>query len=672
MTFKIISFGFIFFCIVTSGLVAQDQRIADSLKIIYQQDVLTDEARLEMLKELSFNEIRDLKKALLYADELISLAEDEGAQNYLQRGYFIKGTKERLLTNMKEALSSFIKSAELSKEMDNVAKEGECYIAIADIYSNAGNHNTSTQYYAKAIRLLQKSNDSISLASALLNAGDEYLKAKKYDTALLYAVEAQVIFDTLQYETGKGYSLGNIGMVYASTGKNSLAEKYLQEAIGILEANEDYNASCDYLLSMSDVYLHRGDKTAALNNALKSLALARRYGLNQQVINANLKVSDIYEKTGDAGNALKFYKEHIAGRDSVHNLQAIQEMADLRTNYEVSQKQIEVDLLNQQKRGQRSIMISLAIILILAIIIASILLRNNRQKKKAYEVLNLQKQATEEQKTKTENALSELKSIQKKMIHSAKMASLGEVTAGVAHEIQNPLNFVTNFSEVNIEILDEMREVFLDKLEASDKAIANEIMSGLAENLKKINDHSKRADAIVKGMLQHSRSTTGEKKLTDINALVDDSLRLSYHGLKAKNKGLTIGVKTDFDKSAGEVAVVPQDISRVILNLCNNAFYAVNLKKQTADSDYEPTVLITTKRSGDKVKISVKDNGNGIPQKILDKIFQPFFTTKPTGQGTGLGLSLSYDIVKFHDGELKAETEEGNFSDFTIELPVGY
>ncbi len=449
MALKIVLFVFVFFFTFTSGVVAQDQKIADSLKLIYQQDTLKGETRLELLKELSFNEIRDLKKALHYTDELISLAEEEGAKNYLLIGYYIKGTKERLLTNMKEALTSFIKSAELSREMKSVVKEGECYLAIADIYSNAGNHNTSTQYYAKAIKLLQQSNDSISLASAFLNAGDEYLKAKNYDTALLYAEGAKVIFDTLQYETGKGYSLGNIGMVYASTGKNSLAEKYLQEAIGILEANEDYNASCDYLLSMADVYLNKGDKNAALNTALKSLALARRYGLNQQVINANLKASDIYEKIGNAGNALKFYKEHIAGRDSVHNLQTIQEMADLRTNYEVSQKQIEVDLLNQQKRSQRNIMISLAIILILAIIIASILLRNNRQKKKAYEVLNLQKQATEEQKTKTENALSELQSIQKKLIHSAKMASLGEVTAGIAHEIQNPLNFVTNFSELN-------------------------------------------------------------------------------------------------------------------------------------------------------------------------------------------------------------------------------
>ncbi|HEY5915993.1 MAG TPA: HAMP domain-containing sensor histidine kinase, partial [Chryseolinea sp.] len=216
------------------------------------------------------------------------------------------------------------------------------------------------------------------------------------------------------------------------------------------------------------------------------------------------------------------------------------------------------------------------------------------------------------------------------------------------------------------------REIFQDKLDASSKAASDDIMNSIAENLKKINDHGKRADAIVKGMLQHSRASTGEKKLTNINALVDDSLRLSYHGLKAKNKGLSINVKTDFDKNAGEVAVVPQDISRVLLNICNNAFFAVNQKKQTADSDYEPTVLVTTKRSGDKMKMSVRDNGNGIPKKILDKIFQPFFTTKPPGQGIGLGLSLSYDIIKFHNGELKVETEEGVFSEFIIELPVDY
>jgi len=672
MVRKLVSIGVLSLCLHPSCLVGQDQKVADSVRLIYQQDTLKDEAKLELLEELSFNEIRDLKKALVYAGELIKLAEEKGNKDYIQVGYFITGNKEMLLTNMKEALSAFIKSAELAKELNSVTKEGECYIAIADIYSSANNHNTSVIYYSKAIQLLRKSDDPSSLASALLNAGDEYRKVKKYDTALLYSQNAKVIFDSLQYQTGTGYSLGNIGMVYASTGKSNLAEKYLEEAISILEANEDYNASCDYLLSMADVYLNKGEKNAALNYALRSLGLAKQYKLNQQVINANLKVSDVYSQIGKTAEALKFYKAHIAGRDSVSNLQTVREMADLRTDYEVSQKQIEVDLLNQEKRNQRSIMISLVLILMMAVIIASILFKYNSQKKKAYEVLHLQKLATDEQKIKTENALSELKALQKQLIHSAKMASLGEIMAGIAHEIQNPINFVNNFSELNIEILDEMREVFQDKLDASDKAASDDILNSIAENLKKINDHGKRADAIVKGMLQHSRASSGEKKRTNINTLVDDSLRLSYHGLKAKNKGLNISVKTDYDNNAGEVALVPQDISRVLLNICNNAFYAVNQKKQTADSDYEPTVLVTTKRSGDKMKMSVRDNGNGIPKKILDKIFQPFFTTKPPGQGIGLGLSLSYDIIKFHDGDLKVETEEGVFSEFTIELPVDY
>lgn len=672
MVRKIVSIGTLALFLNATCLFGQDQKVADSLERIYLQNNIKDDTRLELLKELSFNEIRNLEKALHYANELIALAEQKGDKNFAQEAYFIAGTKEMLLTNIKNALSAFIKSAELAKELNSVSKEGECYIAIADIYSTANSHNTATIYYAKAIQILHASGDSISLASALLNAGDEYLKVKKYDTALLYAKNAKVIFDTLKYQTGTGYSLGNIGMVYASTGKNSLAEKYLRDAVSILEANEDYNASCDYLLSMADVYLNRGDETAALNLALRSLDLARQYKLNQQIINANLKVSDIYSQIGNTKDALKFYKAHIAGRDSVNNLQTIQHMADLRTDYEVSQKQIEVDLLNQQKRNQRSIMISLIIMLIMAVIIAAILFMYNRQKRKAYEVLDLQRQATEEQKSKTEQTLLELRTLQKQMIHSAKMASLGEVITGIAHEIQNPINFVNNFSELNIEMLDEMKESFQDKLEASDKLASEELMNSIAENLKKINDHGKRADAIVKGMLQHSRASTGEKKLTNINTLVDDSLRLSYHGIKAKNKGLNIDVKTDFDTNAGEVAVVPQDLSRVLINLCNNAFYAVNQKRQTAGFGYAPAVLVTTKRSGNRMKISVRDNGNGIPKKILDKIFQPFFTTKPPGQGTGLGLSLCYDIAKFHDGELKVETEEGVFCEFSIELPVDY
>lgn len=246
------------------------------------------------------------------------------------------------------------------------------------------------------------------------------------------------------------------------------------------------------------------------------------------------------------------------------------------------------------------------------------------------------------------------------------MASLGELTAGIAHEIQNPLNFVNNFSEVNTELIEEMKQEIDKGNIAEVKAIANDI----AENEQKINHHGKRADAIVKGMLQHSRSNTGIKEPTDINALADEYLRLAYHGLRAKDKSFNATLKTDFDKHIGKIDIIPQDIGRVILNLINNAFYAVTEKKNQQLVGYEPTVEVNTRKSNNSVEVSVNDNGNGIPQQELDKIFQPFFTTKPTGQGTGLGLSLSYDIVKAHGGEIKVETIEGEQTEFVIVLPL--
>jgi signal transduction histidine kinase len=259
-----------------------------------------------------------------------------------------------------------------------------------------------------------------------------------------------------------------------------------------------------------------------------------------------------------------------------------------------------------------------------------------------------------------------LKATQAQLIQSEKMASLGELTAGIAHEIQNPLNFVNNFAEVSNELIDEMNE----EMDKGDLEEAKAIGLDLKQNLDKINHHGKRADNIVKGMLQHSRSSDGEKEPTDINALADEYLRLAYHGLRAKDKSFNATLKTDFDDRIGMVNIAAQDIGRVILNLITNAFYVVDEKKKSGAKNYEPTVSVSTKYETGNIKITVMDNGNGIPEEVLDKIFQPFFTTKPTGQGTGLGLSLSYDIVKAHGGELKVTTDEGKGTSFEIKLPI--
>ena len=293
-----------------------------------------------------------------------------------------------------------------------------------------------------------------------------------------------------------------------------------------------------------------------------------------------------------------------------------------------------------------------------------------RERRLRYEKEQLQhkvEERTSELRKKSEeltHSLEDLKSTQSQLIQSEKMASLGELTAGIAHEIQNPLNFVNNFSEVSIELLDEMNEE-LDKGAIEE---AKAISVDIKQNLEKINHHGKRADAIVKGMLQHSRSGSAVKEPTDINKLADEYLRLAYHGLRAKDKSFNATMKTEFDETIGNISIFPQDIGRVILNLITNAFYATNEKSHQNIEGYEPTVTVSTKKVEDKVEIKVADNGNGIPQKVLDKIFQPFFTTKPTGQGTGLGLSLSYDIVKAHGGEINVNTIENNGTEFIIQL----
>ncbi|MBC7829515.1 MAG: hypothetical protein H7122_17350 [Chitinophagaceae bacterium] len=280
--------------------------------------------------------------------------------------------------------------------------------------------------------------------------------------------------------------------------------------------------------------------------------------------------------------------------------------------------------------------------------------------------LNQSNTAIATQRDSLEKTLTELKSAQSQLIQSEKMASLGELTAGIAHEIQNPLNFVNNFSEVSKELLDEMKTELNNGNTKEVKQIAGDVI----QNLEKILHHGKRADSIVKGMLQHSRTSSGQKEPTDINALADEYLRLAYHGLRAKEKAFNATLNTDYDESIGQINIIPQDIGRVILNLITNAFYVVGEKRQRESENYQPTVSISTKRIGDKVEIKVADNGNGIPQKILDKIFQPFFTTKPTGQGTGLGLSLSYDIVKAHGGEMGVKTKESEGTIFIISIPI--
>jgi signal transduction histidine kinase len=408
------------------------------------------------------------------------------------------------------------------------------------------------------------------------------------------------------------------------------------------------------------VLIKKGDAKDAiplLQNEIKEVRQFNNYNILISELNL---LAQAYSAAGNSSEAYKTLNEAFTLKEKI-----VADADDARSlNFETEKKMQEnenaIFLLNTQNKSNKKIkyyLIGIVSLLGLLAIGLGVFYFNKRKTNRQLSLKN----------EKLGHTLAKLQATQSQLIQSEKMASLGELTAGIAHEIQNPLNFVNNFSEVSTELIKEM----VDEVDRGNTEEVKAIANDLVQNLEKINYHGKRADGIVKGMLQHSRSSNGQKEMTDINVLCDEYLRLAYHGLRAKDKSFNAALKTDFDESIGKINIVPQDTGRVILNLITNAFYVVDEKKKSGITDYAPTVWVSTKKRGDKVEIKVADNGNGISKKIMDKIFQPFFTTKPTGQGTGLGLSLSYDIItKGHGGELKVETKEGEGTAFIILLPM--
>jgi two-component system NtrC family sensor kinase len=398
--------------------------------------------------------------------------------------------------------------------------------------------------------------------------------------------------------------------------------------------------------------------------------LTRRLAASRQARDRSQALSKAAAQQGDYAKALQYFRQYTAYKDSLTAAATANRLATLTYRQNLLKKEAQIQRLTQARTlseqaasRQRQAMLALAGGLALLVGLALVLIRNNRAKQRANQQLNAQKEAVQQ-------ALADLKTAQTQLIQAEKMASLGELTAGIAHEIQNPLNFVTNFSEVSAELLAELAEEAASP--TRDPELERELLADVQANLQKINQHGQRASSIVKGMLAHSRASTGERQPTDLNALTQEYLQLAYHGARAKDKAFDARLTTDFAPELPAVPVVPQDISRVLLNVLSNAFYAVHQRQRTAGPGYQPEVQVRTKRGASQVSISIRDNGSGVPEALKQKIFNPFFTTKPTGEGTGLGLSLSYDIItKGHGGTFTLASEEGQFTEVTITLPEG-
>jgi len=443
-------------------------------------------------------------------------------------------------------------------------------------------------------------------------------------------------------------SMGHMNIFFTFQ-KQKLASNDLAIKKNYQEAINYYRADTGIAFGLAQVYDELKQPDSAIYYARKSISQDGALTYPEGRLRAITQLAGLYQSQNLKDSTIKYLNLALDLREKMFNREKTREAQSLLFNERLHQQDLSI---REQKEQNRIEFYTLFAIILVSLIIVFIQWRNNKHKQKA--------------KAKIERAYADLKSTQAQLIQSEKMASLGELTAGIAHEIQNPLNFVNNFSEVNKELIDELQTGL--KTGNLEEAVA--ISNDIKDNEEKISHHGKRADAIVKGMLQHSRTSSGQKEATDINALADEYLRLSYHGLRAKDKSFNAEIKTDFDNTIGKINIVPQDIGRVLLNLYNNAFYAVTEKTKQQSESFQPTVSVTTKKINNKVEIRVADNGNGIPQKVLDKIFQPFFTTKPTGQGTGLGLSLAYDIVKAHGGEIKVDTREGEGSEFVILLPL--
>ncbi len=643
----------------TFGNVQAQQPYADSLKNVFLHSK-EDSTKCFALDRLSYYySYLYPDSALYYADTLIKFSEK---QNYLPgkaMGYVCKGEAIDRVASYPEALEAAYQGLEIAKTLNShrLSVMGRAYSLIGHLNNMTGNRKEALGYFHSAIRLLEASNEfpeelclaHSSMAFCMYENGNT-------DSALYYIREGNSILKSqgnLKY-SGIWFYLF-LGNVYMNNSSNiDSAGYYFRE--GIKENKKSNLPFIEVILynSFANFFYKKKEMDSCIYYAQKSLTLCQTYKYKNYELVASNFLSRVYDKI-NIDSAYKYIKIMVAANNEINDANRVRQFQKVATDVEKKER----ELKDAKTRFQNSLKLyGLITLLSFFVLIAIIFWRNNRHRRKANALLT---QKTE----KLEQALTELKSTQAQLIQSEKMASLGELTAGIAHEIQNPLNFVNNFSDVNRELLTELKDE-MDKGNTEEaKAIANDVI----ENEQKINHHGKRADAIVKGMLQHSRKSTGQKEPTDINALCDEYLRLAYHGLRAKDKNFNAEFKTDFESILPKVNVVSQDIGRVLLNLINNAFYAVNEKKKSGIVNYEPTVSISTKKLNGKVEVKVSDNGNGIPKNIVDKIFQPFFTTKPTGSGTGLGLSLSYDIIKAHGGEIKVNTIENEETEFKIQLP---
>ncbi len=605
----------------------------------------------------------DFKGSLDYYNRALTIAKTANEEKIIPGILNNIGLVHFNLGNYSEALNTYFVAIKGAEKVNNNFVKAAVLNNIAYVYLELENLDDAEAYYLKVLEIDSMSGDVRRMIQSLTNIGDVRLQQNRPLDALLSLRKAYNMAIGLESPDLVEMASRTLASIYVALDSSDRAESFFRESISISKQHNYGVPLVKSMIGLSELLYENGNYKEALGFAIDAKEQAEKMHQTILMRNAHNVLSKIYEAEGNTPAALKSYKLFKQYNDSINDLRSKKVAATLEAEYAFSKKTLEFEKASQR---QRWIIFSAFAGLFTFLVILFIIARNKRKLNKAYHTLQEKSVEIENKNETLEQTLNQLQSAQLQLIQAEKMASLGELTAGIAHEIQNPLNFIINFSELNSEMVDEIRT----ELENGNEKEINYLLGYIKDNEQKIGQHGKRADAIVKGMLAHSRSQPGEKRITDINRLAKEYLRLTYQGLKTKFNDFESEYHFEPAVDLPSIEILPQEMGRAFFNLMQNAFYAVYERKNAGDPNYKPFVDVMVKLEDDHIKVVVRDNGIGIPESIRNKIFQPFFTTKPTGQGTGLGLSLSYDIVKAHGGEIKLHSEEHKGSEFIIILPV--
>jgi two-component system NtrC family sensor kinase len=647
------------------ALLAQKNKV-DSLQKAYQknkQDTTLVELLLEKVTKVYLQ--TNVDSGMLCARQSLDISRKIHYKRGEVRSLATIATYLNIMGDLPGSLRETFKALPEAIKINDNRTIAQCYNTLGLTYNTLKDYKKALEYYHKALITAEKTHgDDDPTLIELNNISRTFLDVDELDSALWYINKAYSLAEKKKLYNNIGYLVRNLGIIrFKKRDYHGAIAHYLKSMKITANKNDHYLFSEDYR-RMAEAYQKLNNMDSCIYLGKKAFEEAKLDRNPDQVLRATTLLTNTYKSLNNYKDAFDYQQIMLKAQDSLFSQQKTLQVQNLTFNEQQRQQEIEAAQAAYQNRVRIYILLG---VLGVFILIAFILWYSNQARKKANKLLHQQNDQIQSQHKSLEKTLAELKNTQTQLIQSEKMASLGELTAGIAHEIQNPLNFVNNFSEVNSELIEEMQQ----EIDNGNFNEVKTIAADIRDNQQKISQHGKRADFIVKGMLQHSRTNTGERQLTNLNVLADEFLKLSYHGLRAKDKSFNAELVTHFDENLPKVNIVQQDIGRVLLNLFNNAFYAVNQKQKTAGSDYKPEVIITTSTENHQVLIKVKDNGIGIPDAIKEKIMQPFFTTKPTGEGTGLGLSLTYDmVVKGHGGNINVNTKEGEYSEFSISLPI--